>query len=151
LEALFPTVPEPPVPPAPSPANLPWSDEILALLRSLDRRAVVAANSLDVTSGGSTTDKRGRTRPPPTAGWLLGKDSWLTRSAHERGDGWIVDWFHGGQRGLWRNDWLLGRVRPAKPGDESAAALPIPWTTLRDFETWRTYAATAQDVGDGKT
>ncbi|HET6162524.1 MAG TPA: hypothetical protein VFG37_02580, partial [Planctomycetota bacterium] len=150
LEALFPAVPEPPVPPTPL-ADLPWSEEIVALLRSLDRRAAVAANFLYVTSGGTATDRRGRERALPTALWLLGKESWLTHGAHERGDGWIVDWLDHGQRGEWRSDWRLGRVRPAKPGDESAAALPIAWTSLRELEPWRTYAATAKDVGDGKT
>jgi Tfp pilus assembly protein PilF len=151
LEALFPQIPEPPLPPQPSPANLPWSDEIVALLRTLDRRAVVASHLFFVSSGGTAIDRRNRPRALPTALWLLGKDSWLTRSAHERGDGWLVDWFAKGERGEWRNDWLLGRARPAKPGDESAVALPIAWTSLRDFENWRSYAATAQDAGDGKT
>jgi hypothetical protein len=32
LEGLFPTIPEPPVPPTPL-ADLPWSEEIVALLR----------------------------------------------------------------------------------------------------------------------
>jgi hypothetical protein len=92
LEALFPQIPEPPLPPQPSPANLPWSDEIVALLRSLDRRAVVASNNFFVTSGGSATDRRGRERALPTALWLLGKDSWLTHSAHERATA-ARDWF----------------------------------------------------------
>ncbi len=150
LEGLFPYIPEPPVPPPPL-ADLPWSEEIVALLRSLDRRAVVAANLLYVTSGGTATDRRDRPRALPTALWLLGKELWLTHGAHERGDGWIVDWLHAGERGTWRSDWRLGRVRPAKPGDEGTAALPIAWTSLRDLESWRTYSAAAKDVGEGKT
>jgi predicted Zn-dependent protease len=146
LESLLPPIFDPPVPPA---LDLPWPDEVKALVRSLERRSLLETTPFHFAASSTTTDRRGRVSPAAVGDWLLAKDSWRIVASHVRGDGFMVDWLRGGKRGTWRADWLLGRVRDEKPND-AAIDLPIPWASAREWNGMRDYVATLKELGDDR-
>lgn len=147
LDSLLPPLADPRDPVA---LDVPWPDEVKALIRSLERRALLETTALHVSSSSTTTDRRERVSPAVEADWLLSKDAWRTVSSHARGDFYFVEWLRGGKRGVWRADRMLGRVRDAKPNDATSTDLPIPWTHAGDWTGLRDYVPTLKDLGDGK-
>ncbi len=147
LDSLFPPIP----PPAAERAPPPWPDDMVALLRSLDRRAAVAAANgrIRVATSGSSINRRGRTHLLARAQWLLSKEAWLLESGHRAGEAWNVDWLRGSERGVWRADWRLGRVRAREPGDENGWSGPYAWA-FGDLGGYRDWTPSVRDAGDGK-
>jgi predicted Zn-dependent protease len=148
IDSLFPSIAGPPAElRAPT-----WPEDFAALVRSLDRRPAIAAQAgvLRITTTGESVDLRGRTHFSGRGEHLLGKDDWTVVVLHRAGESFETQWLRGGERGAWRADWLLGRVRPRAAGDERAWPAPYPWAFGEELFAWRGWVAALRDLGDGK-
>lgn len=125
LNALFPVLPGPRV----APADPAWAKEVLEVAKSLDRRARIAASEqgLHVRVEYASTDARKRELKHGASEHWLSAAAWLTRSAHQEGNDYQVQWVSGGERGIWGAAWLLGRTRAKEDGDAAAWDAPFGW------------------------
>ncbi|MBI4585265.1 MAG: hypothetical protein HY717_14725 [Planctomycetes bacterium] len=147
LASLFPSLGDPP-PAAKEPT---WPEEVLKLIRSLDRRPALAQPEvrlrLEVRS--EKTDHRGRRLCTERGEYYLGGSSWLVVPPHAAGDNYHLKWLSGGERGRIEAAWLLGRTRPRLPGDETDYPEPFPWHFGSSFLEDRDCRAELQKLGDG--
>ncbi|MCC6741658.1 MAG: hypothetical protein IT452_21650 [Planctomycetia bacterium] len=125
LNALFPAVPGPRV----APADPAWAKEVLEVSKSLDRRARIAGSEqgVYVRVAHASTDLRNRVMKHGASEHWLSAATWLTRSAHQAGNDYQVQWVSGGERGTWTAAWLLGRTRAKEDGDAAAWDAPFGW------------------------
>jgi len=136
----FPGLSDPP-PPEP-PTNDPnWAAEVIALLRSIDRRSALDAldGGIDITErGGAIHALRGEETSWEYARGLYGKAGWFVRTAQE--DQQPYDrWLFGGRRAIVATGIRVGRERAAEDGDHLAFDFPFSDFSLVDLV--RTYAA----------
>ncbi len=144
---LFPMVP---APRGPDPAST-WSPELTALLRTLDRRTVIAAAKGGFVFEGETVyaDARGRRRTLRSS-HLLGPDRWLELGPRSSGNAWAVQWLSGARRGFLLEGWRLGRTRAAEEGDAGSWSAPCAWYFGDDLRNFVGYEASAEDLGQGR-
>jgi len=141
LQALgFPWVPAAPRAPQGKPKT-PWPAEVLALLRSLPRRAEARAldgalhlrlkiAALHATRGTALSERL-------LEAWI-GADGWRLEGADASfGEPWAT-WVHGSTRGALAVARRLARTRPAKDADADAFVLPLWDFTSRDvLDAWQ--------------
>ncbi len=125
LNALFPAVPGPRAA-VQDPA---WPKEILDVVKSLDRRARIAASDkgLHFTVKYAGTDARNRKQDYGTHESWLSAATWLTVGTHVAGNDYEVQWFTGEERGTFLAAWILGRTRAKEEGDAAAWDAPFSW------------------------
>lgn len=147
LRGLFPGVGAPPEPePTPN-----WSEEALALARSIDRRSHVRASgpawSFEVEA--RLSDPRGHERVGQTT-HLIAADAWLQSGPRFPGRAHAVQWLRRGERGILLEGWRLGSKRPAEARDELAWFAPFEWHFGGELRSFAEYEAAVEDLGDGR-
>ncbi|MBI2931461.1 MAG: hypothetical protein HYY16_07395, partial [Planctomycetes bacterium] len=115
FDSLFPTLPDPPQ----NPAEPEWPQEVLDIIRSLDRRPKISPLTdglkIVVASERSSVES------------ILSKDAWVVTPLSEPGFDFEIPWCTTTERGVIRATWLLGRVRDKLDGDAVAWPGPFPW------------------------
>ncbi|MBN2492788.1 MAG: hypothetical protein JXQ29_18210, partial [Planctomycetes bacterium] len=137
--ARFPYLPDAPQPTA-EPAELPkWPAEVLELVKSLDRRARLAARATGLElaqTGGPVHGLTGRSTDIERTRGLYGKAGWFLEEGG-RGREPAQQWVFGGERGALAAGARLGRKRPAEPTDAADWQFPLRDDSMG--ELWREY------------
>ncbi len=105
-----------------------WSNEILDIFKTLDRRQFISNsdNYYQIKLESEYTDKRNRVTISKGE-FLLSKADWATIGWHTDGNDYTIDWYNNNERGVLSVGWLLGRSRTALKGDETAWSEPFAW------------------------
>ncbi|MCE9584706.1 MAG: VIT and VWA domain-containing protein, partial [Planctomycetes bacterium] len=148
IDGLFPAVPGPR---AKTP-ELTWSKEILEVVRTLDRRAKIAAleKALHFTVRFAGVDGRARKIEYGAHELTVSAATWFSLSTHLAGNDYQVQWVSGEERGIFSAGWLLGRTRKTEEGDAAAWDAPFGWYFNDEMASYREATVTMEKLADGR-
>ncbi|MEE8141519.1 MAG: hypothetical protein V3T77_00315, partial [Planctomycetota bacterium] len=147
LNSLFPAIPAPTTPPA----ETRWPEEILELVKPLNRRTrfQTLEGALSITVSTLRQDSRQRVIGQVTGESLIARDGWWVTGPHLSGDQIRHDWVFGEERGALLESWLLGRLREKHGKDLNSWSDPFLYYFKDLARTYSTYDATLQRLPDG--
>ena len=128
-----------------------WPQEVLAILRGLDRRAVISGADHGWRIAVESTYRDAHGRSQKSAGThLLGADRWLQIGAHAPGHVYQIQWLADGERGNLNVGWNLGRVRESQDGDGSGWPGPFSWYFGDQLRYYAGYEARVEPGARGR-